>query len=118
MSTLRDALGNLPDTVFADLLESDDEYLLIIDLPGVTRETASIATTDGRLKIEARREKEHPAGFRFRQEERSTFLDADLPLPPEATGTDASATIERGVLELRLPKRGTVEETNIPIEDA
>ena len=118
MSALREALLNLPDTVFADLLESDDEYLLIVDLPGVTSETASIATDDGRLQIEARREKTYPEGFHFVQEERDAFLDADLPLPSEATGAEASATIERGVLELRLPKRTTTEETSIPIEDA
>lgn len=116
MRSLRDALADLPDTVFADLLESDDAYLLVLDLPGATGSTTDLSVTDGRLSIEARREKDVPPEFRYRQEDRSLFLDAELPLPPDATGSDAEASMERGVLELRLPKRGGEAEQHIEIE--
>ena len=116
MSALREAMRELPDAVFADLLESDDAYLLVIDLPGVNDETVDVGVNDGRLEIEARREKDVPMDFSYLQEERSLFLDADLPLPPDATGADAEATIDRGVLELRLPKREATPEQEIPIE--
>ena len=46
MSALRDALRDLPDAVFADLLESDDAYLLVIDLPGATAETVDVRVED------------------------------------------------------------------------
>ncbi|WP_115865244.1 Hsp20/alpha crystallin family protein [Halorussus litoreus] len=115
MSALRDAMRELPDAVFADLLESDDDYLLVVDLPGVTEETVDVSVADGRLEIEARREKDVPMDFSYLQEERSLFLDADLPLPPDATGAGAKATIDRGVLELRLPKRSASPEQEIPI---
>jgi len=42
MSALRDALRELPDAVFADLLESDEAYRLVLDVPGVTADTAEI----------------------------------------------------------------------------
>jgi len=116
MSALREAMRELPDAVFADLLESDDAYLLVVDLPGASEETVDVGITDGRLEIEARREKDVPMEFSYLQEERSLFLDADLPLPPDATGADAEATIDRGVLELRLPKRDATPEQEIPIE--
>jgi HSP20 family molecular chaperone IbpA len=116
MSALRDAMRELPDAVFADLLESDDAYLLVIDLPGANAETVDVGVTDGRLEIEARREKDVPMDFSYLQEERSLFLDADLPLPPDATGADAEATIDRGVLELRLPKREATPEQEIHVE--
>ena len=116
MSALRDAMRELPDAVFADLLESDEAYLLVVDMPGVTEETVDVSVTDGKLEIEARREKDVPMEFSYLQEERSLFLDADLPLPPDATGADAEATIDRGVLELRLPKREATPEQEIPIE--
>jgi HSP20 family molecular chaperone IbpA len=109
-------MRELPDAVFADLLESDDAYLLVVDLPGASEETVDVGITDGRLEIEARREKDVPMEFSYLQEERSLFLDADLPLPPDATGADAEATIDRGVLELRLPKRDATPEQEIPIE--
>jgi HSP20 family molecular chaperone IbpA len=116
MSAIREAMRELPDAVFADLLESDDAYLLVVDLPGASEETVDVGVTDGRLEIEARREKEVPMEYSYLQEERSLFLDADLPLPPDATGAGAEATIDRGVLELRLPKRDAAPEQEIPIE--
>lgn len=113
---LREALGELPETVFADLLESDEDYLLVIDLPGATDETVDLTVEDGRLRIEARRQKSVPVSFRYVTEERALFLDADLPLPPDATGADAEAEMERGVLRLRLPKSSAEGERRIPVK--
>ena len=107
MSTLREALSSLPGAVFADVLEGDDAYLLIVDLPGATSETTGVEVEDRRVRIEARREKDVPDGFRYTREERSLFLDAELPVPPDATGDGATASMERGVLSIELPKRGT-----------
>lgn len=118
MAALRDALRDLPDPVFADLLESDDAYLLVIDLPGATSDTIDVQARAGRIAIEARREKDVPMEFDYTRENRPVFLDIELPLPPDATGTDASASFDRGVLELRLPKRSATSEHTIPIEDA
>jgi HSP20 family molecular chaperone IbpA len=112
---LREALDDLPETVFADLLEDDDAYLLIVDLPGATAETVDITVDDGRLTIEARRGKEVPEGFRYVSEERALFLDAELPLPSDATGADAEGRIDRGVLTLTLPKSSADGGTKIPI---
>ncbi|WP_435195030.1 Hsp20/alpha crystallin family protein [Natronomonas sp. EA1] len=117
MNALRDALRDLPETVFADLLESDDAYLLVLDLPGATAETVDVAVEEGRLRIEARREKSLPTEFRYLTEERSLFLDAELPLPPHVSGDQAEATIDRGVLEIQLPKAGATG-TSVPVEDA
>ena len=118
MSTLRDALSRLPGPAFADLLESDEAYLVVIDLPGATAETTDIRFEDGRIAIEAHREKDVDASFRYVREDRSLFLDVDLPLPPDAVGDDATASMDRGVLELELPKRSSSSGRAIPIEDA
>jgi HSP20 family molecular chaperone IbpA len=118
MSALRDALRDLPDTVFADLLESEDAYILVVDLPGTTADTVDVSVEHGRLRIEARREKTLPPEFRYLEENRSLFLDAELPLPPDADGSDAEATMRRGVLELRLPKSTRGAPTRIDVADA
>ena len=115
MSTLREALSNLPDAVFADLLEGEEAYLVVIDLPGATAATTEVRVEDGRIRIEAQREKDLPSEFAYVREGRSLFLDVELPIPPDATGDDAEASLERGVLELRLPKRAAAGRT-IPIE--
>jgi HSP20 family molecular chaperone IbpA len=118
MSAFRDALRNLPDAVFADVLESETAYLLVVDIPGATAETVDARVEDLRLVIEARRRKDVPAEFQYVREDRSLFLDAELPLPPDATGAGAEATMHQGVLELRLPKKAAAPETAIPIQDA
>jgi HSP20 family molecular chaperone IbpA len=117
MSALRDALRDLPDAVYADLLEGEDAYLLVIDLPGTTGDTVDARVEGGKLVVEARREKDVPPEFRYVEEDRSLFLDAELPLPPDATGADAEGSVERGVLELRLPKQSAAPATTIPIDD-
>ncbi|WP_336024703.1 Hsp20/alpha crystallin family protein [Halobellus salinisoli] len=118
MTALRDALRELPESVFADLLESDDAYRIVLDLPGVTAETAELRVERGRLVVEARREKSVPPEFTYLEEERSLFVDAELPLPPDATGAGASAEVDRGVFTVTLPKRESAPERTIPITTA
>ena len=118
MSALRDALRDLPDAVFADVLESDDAYLLVMDLPGVTADRLTVSVERGKLVIEAERSKAVPGEFQYVREDRSLFLDAELPLPPDVDGTGAEGDVSRGVLELRLPKASATPQTTIPIEDA
>jgi HSP20 family molecular chaperone IbpA len=118
MSALRDALRELPDAVYADVLESDDAYLLLVDLPGATGKTVDARVERGRLVIDARREKDLPAGFEYVEEERSLFLDVELPLPPDATGDDANGNVDNGVLELTLPKQTADASAKIPIDEA
>jgi len=117
MSALREALRDLPDAVFADLLESEDDYLLVVDLPGVTRETVDVTVEDRQVRIEARREKAVPTEYRYVREDRSLFLDAELPLPPDAASEGAAASMERGVLSLRIPRRASDEGTRIEIRE-
>lgn len=116
MQPIREALRNLPDAVFADLLESPESYLLVLDLPGVTEDGVSLSAYEHRLEIEASREKHVPDGFEYRSEERSLFLDATIPVPMDADPTEASASLDDGVLEVTIPR---VEHTgrSIPIEE-
>lgn len=116
MSALREAVQELPDPVFADVMESDDAYLLVVDVPGATADTVDASIDGSQLRVEARRVKDVPSGFSFVEEDRSLFLDVELPLPPDVTGADARGTVERGVLELWLPKAGSTPGTSVPIE--
>jgi HSP20 family molecular chaperone IbpA len=117
MESVRDALGDLPDAVFADVLESDDAYLIVVDLPGASAGTVNASVEGGRLSVEARRAKDIPKEFQYLSEERSLFLDLEFPVPRDATGRNAKADIDRGVLELRLPKQSSDAGTTIEIED-
>jgi HSP20 family molecular chaperone IbpA len=113
MSPLRESLRNLPDTVFADLLESEDAYRLVIDAAGVAPESLDVSVERGRLTVNARREKEVPPDFRYRAEERALFLDFEVLLPPDATTHVESTDVDRGVVTVTVAKRG--EESGVPV---
>jgi HSP20 family molecular chaperone IbpA len=116
MQALREALRDLPDAAFADLLESDDEYLLVVDVPGATAESTDVVVEGGRLLVEAFRENPEPEGFEPVEDGRAPALAFELPLPPDVVEGEADAGVERGVLRLRLPRRQETE-TTIHIDD-
>lgn len=116
MSALRDALQDLPDAIYADLLESETENLIVVDVPGATSESTDVSLEDDRIRVEARREKPVPPDFRYLTEDRSLFIDFEVPLPPESVPQDAEATVERGVLEIRIPKPSG-EGTTVEVQD-
>lgn len=118
MPGLRDALRDLPEAVFADILESDEAYLLVLDLPGATADTVDVTVENGHLQIEARRQKDVSRDYRFLSEDRSLFLDVDIPLPPDAAGHEAEGSVDRGTLELHVPKQSAASETTIPVGEA
>lgn len=117
MRHLRNALRGLPPDTYADLLESDDSYLLVIDVPGATAESTDVRARNGLLLVEARREKDVPDAFRYRREDRRSFIDIEVPLPPDAVPSEAAARTERGVLEVTVPKRWSTGVRSIPVEE-
>lgn len=118
MTALRDALRDLPDPVFADVLESDDAYLVVLDLPGVEADGLDVSTGAGTVSVSANRTVDVPEGFDAVDRRRSTAFEFHLPLPPDAAGEGAEGSIDRGVLELTLPKAGSRKRTTVPIDEA
>lgn len=102
---LQDVVGRLPAPTFLDVHNGPEALSFVIDLPGVTPETLSVRVEDRQLVIDARREKPRPAAYTYVRDDRSLFLDTRLPLPPGIDSQAASATLERGVLTVTLPKR-------------
>jgi len=117
MSALRDALRDLSEDVFFDLLESEDAYLIVLDLPGVSADSLDIEIDDGQLSIDAAREKEPIDDYQYLEENRPLFLDVEVPLPEDAVGAEWEVAVERGVLELTLPKRPNTTKTTIDVVD-
>ncbi len=117
MSALRDALRDLSEDVFFDLLESDDAYLLVLDVPGVTADSLDLSTDGGSISIDARRTKSPADDYDYLEEDRQPALDLELPMPADASETGSEAIIERGVLKLTIPKQSTATETMIDVVD-
>jgi HSP20 family protein len=89
-----------------DLVEAEDHFVLKADLPGLDEQDVSIEVQDGTLTISGERKAEHESRERgwYRIERSFGSFSRSLTLP-ERVDTDAiSASFDRGVLEVRIPK--------------
>jgi HSP20 family protein len=88
----------------ADLEETDDEYVIEIELPGVQREDIDVAISDRRVRVTGvRKEKERKGILRRRTRAVGEFA-FEIALPGEVDGDSAEAHLEDGMLLIRVPK--------------
>jgi HSP20 family protein len=89
-----------------DLVESGDQFVLRADLPGMSEEDIQIELEDGTLTVSGERKAEHEQreeGF-HRVERSFGAFSRSLTLPKGIDGDAVSASFDRGVLEIRIPK--------------
>ena len=102
-------------TPAADVYNQDEEYLIVVDLPGVSREALDISLNNDRLFIRGERlpdmEQQARAERPF-----GTFLRKFGPLPPTVDQKSVSAQYKDGVLRVRLPKRKEQKQRRVEIK--
>jgi HSP20 family protein len=89
-----------------DLLETDDAFVLRADLPGLSESDVSIELEDNVLTLSGERKVEHEdkrEGF-YRVERAYGTFSRSLTLPKGVDAEAVSASFDRGVLEVRVPK--------------
>ena len=89
-----------------DLIESGDHFVLRADLPGMSEEDVKIELEDSTLTISGERKAEHEAereGF-YRVERATGSFQRSLTLPKGVDPEAVTASFDRGVLEVRIPK--------------
>ncbi len=89
-----------------DLVEAEDHFVLMADLPGLSEEDVSIEVQDGTLKISGERKAEHESSERgwYRIERSYGSFNRSLTLPEGVDADGISAEFDRGVLSVRIPK--------------
>jgi HSP20 family protein len=89
-----------------DLVESEDDFVLRADLPGVSEKDVNIELEDNVLTISGERKSEHEErkeGY-YRVERASGSFSRSLTLPEGVDPEKVRANFDRGVLEVRIPK--------------
>jgi HSP20 family protein len=89
-----------------DLVESGDHFVLRADLPGLDQEDVKIEIEDTTLTISGERKAEHEEkeeGY-YRLERAFGSFSRTLQLPKGIDPEGVSASFDRGVLEVRIPK--------------
>ncbi len=89
-----------------DLVETDGEFVLRADLPGLSEDDVKIELDDNVLTVSGERKSEHEErkeGY-YRIERSSGSFRRSLTLPEGVDPESVKATFDRGVLEVRVPK--------------
>ena len=96
----------------ADVLESDDAYLVVFDAPGTESSDVQVRFVDDDVLVRIDRFRDYREGYEMRFPGRGLALDGEAELPDDASVDPeaAQATLtESGELRVRLPKVGTAE---------
>ncbi len=89
-----------------DLVETDEDFVLRADLPGLSEGDVNIELEDNVLTVSGERKSEHEErkeGY-YRVERASGSFSRSLTLPEGVNPEGIKASFDRGVLEVRIPK--------------
>jgi HSP20 family protein len=87
-----------------ELDDRDDAYVLRLELPGVKRDDVQVDLAGRRLTVRAERKQTQRKGLRRRSRGRSGSFFLETLLPTELDADHVEATLDAGVLTLRLPR--------------
>lgn len=92
-----------------DVSESETSYTVKLDMPGVAKDAVKVNIDGRRISVDAeqRKDDEKKDGERVIYRERTVSrYSRTFTLPQEISQSDSSASLEHGVLTLKLAKRG------------
>jgi HSP20 family protein len=103
-------------TPASDVVERDEEFLILIDLPGIDRNALDVSVADDRLVVRGERAVDEDAPKRRGNRPSGRFVAKFGPLPPTVDQSNVGAEYRDGVLRLRLPKRAPEQSGRVKIE--
>jgi HSP20 family protein len=87
-----------------DVYETDDEYVIELDAPGLDGENLSVELLNGQLVVAGERERTRDVQRYFRQERWTGRFVRTFQLGTQFHDSDVHADYQNGVLLVRLPK--------------
>lgn len=99
-------MSNMPRL---DLIEKENEYKMIADLPGLTEKDINIEVSDDLLKLTGEKKEEREEGDENSDfhvcERRFGSFSRVVRMPEGIDQSKVEATVKNGVLTIRLPKK-------------
>lgn len=115
---LGDVAESLPDSgdlPAVDVIDSPEEVVVFIDLPGTKKELIDLGVTEDAI-ITIKAKFERPAGSYLVRERAESETSRRVKLSSEVKSEQVRAKYEDGVLEVHLPKLIVVKPKSVPIE--
>jgi HSP20 family molecular chaperone IbpA len=113
LENVKQRLALLPNV---DVYENQSEILLLVDLPGVSKESLQIDLDKDQITIEARRSAEEQTAYSI--EFRPTDFRRRFSMPVGIDREKVDAELRSGVLWLRLPKSEAARPRQIQVRSA
>jgi HSP20 family protein len=101
-----------------DIKETEKEFIIHADIPGVDPDDIDVHMEDGMLTIKGEREsetKENREGYKRIERQRGTFYRR-FSLPDTANAEKISAKSNNGVLEITIPKQEKAQPRKIQVK--
>jgi len=103
-----------------DMFEEESELVIKAELPGVSKKDIGISLNDDILTIKAEKKEEKEEGEKgtthYTRERRFGQYIRHMTLPARVDAENVSATLKKGLLEIKLPKAEDPESKQIEIK--
>lgn len=99
-----------------DITETDDEFVLEADMPGVTKKNLEVTLEGNELTILGRRPTATVSSYLHRESSSAAFRRTFV-LDPLIDGSRARAHADDGVLHIHLPKAEETKPRKVAITD-
>jgi HSP20 family protein len=100
-----------------DVVETEDEYVVTADLPGVDKRDLEVSVAGSLLSIKGEKKAERESEKRkvFRKETWKGSFGRTIDLPAQVDAGNISASLRDGVLEVRIAKREEARTRTISV---
>jgi HSP20 family protein len=100
----------------ADVEETEDAYLIDLDLPEVDKDDIEIEVTGRRLVVSGERKQKERTGVLRRQTRVVGRFRYEVTLPDQVNAEGIDASLSDGVLHLRVPKSQGAQRRRIEVK--
>ena len=108
-----DALGRW--VPLADLEETDDAYVVELELPGLASEDVDVQVDDRVLTVSGEIQEKKRTGILHRRTRKVGRFHYTVTLPGEVDDEHVEASLQKGVLTVRVPKSALTRRRRIQI---
>ncbi|KAA9149830.1 Hsp20/alpha crystallin family protein [Amycolatopsis acidicola] len=99
----------------ADVSETEQEYVLDVELPGVVREDIAVEVTGNLVAVTGELKEKEREGRFHRRARRTGQFSYRVTLPRDVDGDKVEAVLDEGVLTVRVPKVDAAKPRRIEI---
>ena len=100
----------------ADLEETDDAYVVEVELPGVKREDINVEVSGRRLSVSGERKERERTGILRRSTRPAGGFEHTVLFAGEVDEESIEATLDKGVLTVQVPKRARATRADRRVE--